>query len=277
MNAASHFGAARRSDGSQSETERDRHDADQEADRGIPERARVIDGLGVSTAAGICSTVSIPVELVTPTEIGSSSTQSYGTTIVLERRRPSVAGPVQVNGTMASSTVTDATVRSSRCGFVTLMRISPGLNSTRRTSNLIRRRRVAAEQIGDRVAATPRTPTTTTMRSSSGPSAQSRQRAPPGRVSAPRLHQSIDVEEAHPAELGELRLVRVEHEVPGVGELDLDHSTLPLALHDGVGVLPVLAGAGRLIAEEVAVEVEAVDQVELGQVGEVDADELANA
>jgi hypothetical protein len=45
----------------------------------------------------------MPVELVTPTVSGSSSTQSYGTTIVLERRRFSVAGPSSVNGTMASS------------------------------------------------------------------------------------------------------------------------------------------------------------------------------
>ena len=79
-------------------------------------------------------TVSIPVELVTPTEIGSFSTQSYGTTIVLERSRPNVAGPFRVNGTIALSTVTEATVRSSRWGLVTLIRISPGLNSTRRTS-----------------------------------------------------------------------------------------------------------------------------------------------
>ena len=62
--------------------------------------------------------------------------------------------------------------------------------------------------------------------------------------------------------------------VPGVRELDLDHAALPLALHDGVGVLPVVAGAGRLVAEEPAVQVETVDQVELRQVGEVDADEL---
>ena len=34
------------------------------------------EAVGVLTAAGISSTVWIPVELVTPTEIGSSSTQS---------------------------------------------------------------------------------------------------------------------------------------------------------------------------------------------------------
>jgi hypothetical protein len=46
--------------------------------------------------------------------------------IVAERRRPSVRSPSRVYGTIASSTVTEAMVRSSRCGFVTLMLISPG-------------------------------------------------------------------------------------------------------------------------------------------------------
>ncbi len=72
---------------------------------------------------------------MTPTEIGSSCTHWNGTTIVLERKRPSVVDPSTENGTIASSTVTDAIVRSPCCGFVTLIRISPGLNATRRTSN----------------------------------------------------------------------------------------------------------------------------------------------
>jgi hypothetical protein len=54
---------------------------------------------------------------------------------VLERSRESVRSPSTVNGTIASSTVTDAIVRSSACGFVTRISISPGWNSTRRTSN----------------------------------------------------------------------------------------------------------------------------------------------
>ena len=54
------------------------------------------------------------------------------TTIVLERSLPSSRGPSSVKGTIASSTVTDAIVRSSRWGFVTRMRISPGSNWTRR-------------------------------------------------------------------------------------------------------------------------------------------------
>src|SRR4029079_8513213 len=67
---------------------------------------------------------------------------------------------------------------------------------------------------------------------------------------------SVDhVEEAHPAEVGELRLVRVEHEPAGVREVDLQHAPLSLALDDGVGVLPVVARPGRLVTEELAVQV----------------------
>ena len=109
--------------------------------------------VGVSTAAGISFVVWIPVELVTPTEIGSSSTQSYGTTIVLERRRPSVCGPSSEYGTIASSTVTVAIVRSSGCGFVTWIRIVPGSNVDPADVELVERRRVVADQAGERAAA----------------------------------------------------------------------------------------------------------------------------
>src|SRR5262245_40193910 len=46
-----------------------------------------------------------------------------------------------------------------------------------------------------------------------------------------------DVEHPHPAELSELRLVRVEHVLPRVGEAQLENVALPLSLDDGVGVL----------------------------------------
>ena len=66
---------------------------------------------------------------------GSSSTQSKGISIAVERSRPTVRGPSRVNGTIASSTVTDAIVMSSGWGLRTSTRISPGWNSTRRTSS----------------------------------------------------------------------------------------------------------------------------------------------
>ena len=50
--------------------------------------------MGVSTAAAISFVVWMPVELVMPTAIGSSATHGYGTMIVLERSRPSIARPV---------------------------------------------------------------------------------------------------------------------------------------------------------------------------------------
>jgi hypothetical protein len=58
-----------------------------------------------------------------------------GTVTVREASLDSVAPPSIRNGTIASSTVTDAIVISSRCGFVTRIRISPGRNSTRRMSS----------------------------------------------------------------------------------------------------------------------------------------------
>ena len=75
-----------------------------------------------------------------------------GTTIVLERSRPSVAGPSSVNGTIASSTVTEAIVRSSRCGLRTRTRISPGAKLDAADVELVGRRRAAADQVDDAVA-----------------------------------------------------------------------------------------------------------------------------
>ena len=173
---------------------------------------------------------------------------------------------------MASSTVTDAIVTSSRWGFLTWMRISPGRSSTRRTSSS------SAGGGLPPTRSTTRSPweTTTATASASRTSGHERPQAPPelarGRAD---LHYVLHLEVAHPAELGELRLVGVEHERARVGEADLEDTALALALHDGVGVLPVVAGARRLVAEEVGVQVERVDQVELGEVGEVGADELA--
>jgi hypothetical protein len=60
----------------------------------------------------------------------------------------------------------------------------------------------------------------------------------------------------------------VEHELARVVEVDLDDSPLALAEHHRIGVLERLTGSGRVVAEEVAVQVERVDQVELGQVRE---------
>src|SRR5512134_286345 len=219
----------------------------------------------------------MPVELVIPTAIGSSSTQAYGTTMVAERRRPSVVGPSTVYGTIASSTVTVAIDRSSRCGLVTRIRISPGENSTRLTSNASGGGGFSPTRSSSDSPRAEKSETTATSRTI-GTSTHRRRRRDSlrrGLCSAAECASTAalvgDLEEAHPAELRELGLVRVEHEVAGVGEVDLDDPALALAEHDRVRVLELVARAGRVIAEEVPVEVEGVDQVELGQVGQVDA------
>src|SRR5688572_24867921 len=73
------------------------------------------------------------------------------------------------------------------------------------------------------------------------------------------------LEHAHPAELRELALVRVEHELPGIPEPRLENRAFPLAQHHGVRTFG--RGERRARAEDVeehAVQVQAVDQIELG-------------
>src|SRR5215470_12020209 len=119
-------------------------------------------------------------------------------------------------------------VIDSRCGFVTRTLISPGRNSTRRT---------LSSSLGGGLGPTsPNMPSPTDTNTATAPtsamtgsSAQSRQRAPPSLVATEP--DSISVthgEVAHPAELRELALVRVEHERPGVVELELDDPALAL-------------------------------------------------
>jgi hypothetical protein len=69
----------------------------------------------------------------------------------------------------------------------------------------------------------------------------------------------------------------VKHELPGVGEVDLEDAALALAEHDGVRVLELLGRAGAVKPEELAVQVQRVDEVELRQVGEVDTHGLRAA
>ena len=71
---------------------------------------------------------------------------------MLERSRPSVVGAVDVKGTIASSTVTEAIVRSSGCGFVTRTLDLAGLELDAADVELVRRRRVRADQVDERRA-----------------------------------------------------------------------------------------------------------------------------
>src|SRR5688500_989973 len=164
---------------------------------------------------------------------------------------------------------------SSRCGLVTLILISPGRSSTRRMSTssagggfcpTISTSELPVETKSATI------PTSATI----GSSAQSRQCAPFNRAASEPDSTSVgDLEEAHPTELRELALVRVEHEDAGVVELDLHDPALALAEHHRVRVLEVVGRAGRVVAEELAVQVQGVDEVELSQVRQVDPHELA--
>src|SRR5690606_37634445 len=101
-------------------------------------------------------------------------------------------------------------------------------------------------------------------------------RAPMARASASDIGPLAYVQDAHPAELRELALVRVEHELPRVVVRELEHRALPLAEHDGVRPLVALQVRPRPIQpEEVPVQMERVDEVELRDVDQVDPVQLA--
>src|SRR5215208_551660 len=110
-----------------------------------------------------------------------------------------------------------------------------------------------------------------TPRPRSGTSPSSTQPAPRSFFIPLLLH----VEEAHPAELGELADVGVEHEPAGEVVAELHDPALPLPEHLRIRELRRLQPrARRVVVEEVGVRVEAVNEVELEQVGDVDPDEL---
>src|SRR5687767_4585627 len=78
------------------------------------------------------------------------------------------------------------------------------------------------------------------------------------------------LEEAHPSQLRELTLMSVEHEFPRIAETRLEDGALSLAEHQRVGRFARRQRRpGTIGVEEHAVQVEAVDQVELGDVDDV--------
>src|SRR5215207_250327 len=82
-----------------------------------------------------------------------------------------------------------------------------------------------------------------------------------------------DIEDSHPAELGEFGDVGVEHVVARLVVLvgKLQDAALPLGLHDRVDRAQrrLQPRAGLVIIEEIGVQVKGVDQVELGDIDEV--------
>src|SRR5215213_4592330 len=141
------------------------------------------------------------------------------------------------------------TVRSPRPALVRTIRASTAASSSRGTTAQMRER-------GEK------------------PICRSRVRSEAGAISGSGTVLT-DIEDPHPAELGEFGDVGVEHVQPRlmvfVGELQ--NAALPLRLHDGVdrALRWLQAGAGLVIVEEIGVQVEGVDQVELGDIDQVDA------
>src|SRR6187431_2224045 len=82
-------------------------------------------------------------------------------------------------------------------------------------------------------------------------------------------------EQAHPSELRELTLMSVEHELARVPEAGFENRPLPLTQHQRVGrFIRCERRPGAIGIEEHAVQVNAVDQVELGDVDHVHPHEL---
>src|SRR5512134_3220120 len=118
--------------------------------------------------------------------------------------------------------------------------------------------------------------------STSGTSAASQRRpvwrAPAGaRVSALTAG-TLRTEKPHPPQLGELALVRMEHEVALIPEARLENRPLPLAQHQRVRVIDRAGTRARAVrVEEHPVKMEAVDQIEFGQVHQIDAHQVPDA
>ena len=153
MNAASHCGVGAAQRRQPEQPERDRDDADEEADHRVAEEALAPTAVGVSTAAGIS------FDRLDPGRARDADRDRVVLDPVVRhddraRAQPAErrAAPSSVYGTIASSTVTEAIVRSSRCGFVTRIRISPGLNSTRRMSNSSAGGGFLPDQVDERAA-----------------------------------------------------------------------------------------------------------------------------
>src|SRR5215207_8828023 len=126
----------------------------------------------------------------------------------------------------------------------------------------------------------------TAARSSNGTMAQTRERGekPACRSRVRSAEGAIngsgavltDIEDPHPAQLGEFGDVGVEHVEPRLVVLvrELQDAALPLRLHDRVDHTQCRfqPRAGVVVVEEIGVQVEGVDQVELGDIDQVDAD-----
>ena len=211
MNAASHARVGLAQRGQPQHPERHRHHPDEQPDEGVAGHARAARPRASRRRPGIVGSPSgCRSSWSTPTVYGSSSTQSKGISIVgrAQPLRPSAARRGS-NGTIASSTVTERDRDVLGLGVARpASRISPARNSTRRTSS---------SSAGGGFAPTSAVSELPDGSEGGGRGDQQHDRhereqprrpaARPRRTGGEPVVASVvdNVEEAHPAELGELR------------------------------------------------------------------------
>src|SRR5215472_14596446 len=220
---------------------------------------------------------------------GSPCTHGYSMVRTAVPRRGISELGATVKGQMPPLTLSWLMVTSSALALRMCSSITPGRNTLR--SNWIASLGAAgwtlrpAPPVEAKRAMTPARSSTGTSRTISrrslgmcSRSVAGFRRTPVATLVLPSAHSSRPhIEDAGPAQLGELRLVRVEH-VPArmpVGEFQ----NSPLSLHQGDGVRVLRCGparAGWVVVKEVGVEMERVDGVELEQVDQKDPHQLAN-
>src|SRR5918997_5734586 len=199
-----------------------------------------------------------------------------------EARRP-IGSPAPSKETKASLTTTCAIDTGSGPSFRTVSSIRPGSSTVRSTASASAGGPCRSPRPGPPSAE--KAPIAATISSNgTSPSSHAGARrvmpraspavAWPASISGPPLVGHL--EEAHPPELGELRLVGVEHVLARVREAHLEDPALTLTEHHGVGELAaLLARPRRDVVKEVAVQVKRVDQVVFQDVDEIQAHELA--
>ena len=177
---------------------------------------------------------------------------------------------VCVNGAKPSLTITWRMRTGSGPSFRTCSWISPGFSTVRSTAGS-----PAARRSGSSPGASSSTNSpiaTASTASGATPASHGGRR---DRASGGRLHQSVTSKKPiQPSSANSLTWAWNMY-LPGVREAQLEDAALALALDHGVGEVARLeARAGRVVVEEVGVDVERVEEVELERVHEVDPHEL---
>src|SRR5881628_1041780 len=174
--------------------------------------------------------------------------------IVARPSRGTVRSGVMVKRQKASSTITWATVTGSGPPLTMVNVMCPGVSRARST--------VSSSTGGTPRDSVERSPPRVTSSASAASKASGKTRS--------RRHPLVaHLEQPHPAQLRELGLMRVEHERAGSVVGELQDVALPLAHADRIREFGRHErGAGAVYVEEVAMDVDRVDQIEFEQVRE---------